>query len=86
MDIKFKTLLNLFKLSNIDVYDITYNSFSVRSDSCEKVDAILARIGYVYNKKENVFLRGQHRIFSRKVKPTSKFRDYAHLNIYTFEV
>ena len=86
MDIKFKTLLNLFKLSNIDVYDITYNSFSVRSDSCEKVDAILTRIGYVYNEKKNEFLRGQHKIFSRKVKPASKFSDYTHINIYTFEV
>ena len=86
MDIKFKTLLNLFKLSNIDVYDITYNSFSVRLDSCEKVDAILARIGYVYNKKKNVFLRGEHRIFSRKVKTSSSFGDYIHVNIYTFEV
>ena len=85
MNISFKTLLNLAKLSGARISDITDNSFYCPLYQSEKVKAVLEKIGYAPTGKD-YFSKGEHKVYVRDLIAQTEYCDYGHVTEFEYEV
>ena len=90
MNITFKTLLNLVKLSGAKISDITDNSFYCPQYQENKVKDILTKIGYSskfgYSNMGEFFVKGEHKVFVKNLLTQTEYSDYMSVTEFTYEV